>query len=404
MGRKTWTAPKAKLTSAQIANVKKLVDAANSSGASKAEENAKIAEPLFEKALKMRLIGWKFEKGTSVDLVLTGRTYEVSATAKDAGGVWSDSHKAYFFRKGTVDTAKFEKLLDTIEAKSNRLAVQVEQVTDFLRNPRKWPTLDVALRFDEPNRIVIVQGNTRPVKNTIGSKIPEIRWQSDKNYWAVARTKVTREELENLTEALDKLEEKALAESAPEQVPTVEAPSEKPRPHETPKPDYSRRPNRKPDNCYTCGGWVDVGEGHIVQVYDPESESEMRWVVYHNDKKTCEAVQEAHKIRQEKARTKQQARRNLFDLCVKPEHYVEGTGHRPRGTEVMIDEAGMAYGGGTWVVVEPDEQYFWFVLNNGHDGDDWSRNNVMTGGAGAIGYRLRMTTEAQVLIDAAKKD
>ena len=28
----------------------------------------------------------------------------------------------------------------------------------------------------------------------------------------------------------------------------------------------------------------------------------------------------------------------------------------------------------------------WFVLNNGADGDDWSANNVQTGGAGAIGW------------------
>lgn len=27
-------------------------------------------------------------------------------------------------------------------------------------------------------------------------------------------------------------------------------------------------------------------------------------------------------------------------------------------------------------------------MNNGRDGDNWSRNNVTTGGAGAIGWRI----------------
>jgi len=35
----------------------------------------------------------------------------------------------------------------------------------------------------------------------------------------------------------------------------------------------------------------------------------------------------------------------------------------------------------------------WHVLNNGSDGDDWSANNVRTGGAGAIGRRLPYSPE-----------
>lgn len=44
------------------------------------------------------------------------------------------------------------------------------------------------------------------------------------------------------------------------------------------------------------------------------------------------------------------------------------------------------YGGGSWFVIQPDA--IWWVENNGADGDDWSRNNVRTGGAGAIGWRI----------------
>jgi hypothetical protein len=53
--------------------------------------------------------------------------------------------------------------------------------------------------------------------------------------------------------------------------------------------------------------------------------------------------------------------------------------------ERLID-SGNIYGGGSWFVIEPD--YIWYVRNNGGDGAMWDANNVQTGGAGAIGWRV----------------
>jgi len=44
------------------------------------------------------------------------------------------------------------------------------------------------------------------------------------------------------------------------------------------------------------------------------------------------------------------------------------------------------YGGGEWWVIQ--ENWIWHIRNNGHDGDNWSANNVDTGGAGAVGRRV----------------
>lgn len=44
------------------------------------------------------------------------------------------------------------------------------------------------------------------------------------------------------------------------------------------------------------------------------------------------------------------------------------------------------YGGGYLFIISDDE--LWFIRNNGADGDDWSRNNIETGGAGAIGWTV----------------
>lgn len=50
-----------------------------------------------------------------------------------------------------------------------------------------------------------------------------------------------------------------------------------------------------------------------------------------------------------------------------------------------------AYGGGDWIVVGPE--HIWYVRNNGSDGASWEQNNVATGGAGAIGWRVDYSPE-----------
>lgn len=72
---------------------------------------------------------------------------------------------------------------------------------------------------------------------------------------------------------------------------------------------------------------------------------------------------------------------------------IERTGERPDPTDGQIlirgqrmFNTGDIYGGGSWF--EITAQHIWFVQNNGADGDAWDVNNVRTGGAGAIGWRI----------------
>lgn len=43
------------------------------------------------------------------------------------------------------------------------------------------------------------------------------------------------------------------------------------------------------------------------------------------------------------------------------------------------------YGGGR--IIRVSEDCVWLIINNGRDGDTWSINNILTGGAGAYGYK-----------------
>jgi hypothetical protein len=60
------------------------------------------------------------------------------------------------------------------------------------------------------------------------------------------------------------------------------------------------------------------------------------------------------------------------------------------------------YGGGEWYVLQEKEK-MWHVQNNGMDGDDWSRNNIRTGGAGAIGRMLPYNEKIAGMIRDLKK-
>lgn len=83
----------------------------------------------------------------------------------------------------------------------------------------------------------------------------------------------------------------------------------------------------------------------------------------------------------------------LFTDIERDGEWPEGD-HLPAGDQFFGSRS--IYGGGTWIVVgdgSDDQPWIWAVSNNGGDGDNWGRNNVRTGGAGAIGHRVPWTAE-----------
>lgn len=74
---------------------------------------------------------------------------------------------------------------------------------------------------------------------------------------------------------------------------------------------------------------------------------------------------------------------------------IQSVGDRPAGMHEPVGEryhdTQDIYGGGDWFVVGPE--WIWYVRNNGMDGDAWENNNVRTGGAGAIGWRVPYSVE-----------
>ena len=80
---------------------------------------------------------------------------------------------------------------------------------------------------------------------------------------------------------------------------------------------------------------------------------------------------------------------------------IEERGERPEGMNVpegeRVLDTSTVHGGGEWFVIGDD--YIWYVRNNGADGDFWEENNVRTGGAGAIGWRIPYDTQIADLLE-----
>jgi len=119
-----------------------------------------------------------------------------------------------------------------------------------------------------------------------------------------------------------------------------------------------------------------------------------------------EDQQERQRIHQEKVNK----RRRLYDAI---RRLIQQCGDRPK--EVFLNgeriytpfsnESSIIYGGGEWFVIESEGEFegIWYVQNNGSDGGCWAWNNVATGGAGAIGWRIPYDKYIEDKIEMTKK-
>lgn len=88
--------------------------------------------------------------------------------------------------------------------------------------------------------------------------------------------------------------------------------------------------------------------------------------------------------------------RELFDNAEHPDSESCKQISRSKRLQLLGSKPQDIYGGGEWYHLS--DTHFWWVRNNGADGDDWSINNYPTGGAGAIALRIARTPEVDSLL------
>lgn len=137
----------------------------------------------------------------------------------------------------------------------------------------------------------------------------------------------------------------------------------------------------------TC--WVVVGYRR-KRVWD-DFEDDMRWKQVAGVRPATQEEIDDLLGRVEAAKVRKAAQADLMAVgqeIMKAGERPDGS-NVPEGKEVPAGGGQRIYGGGRWFVL--GSEWIWYVQNNGHDGDDWSSNNVQTGGAGAIGFRVPAT-------------
>jgi hypothetical protein len=131
------------------------------------------------------------------------------------------------------------------------------------------------------------------------------------------------------------------------------------------------------------GGWIKNAKCDIEAVTEAEKAE------YFKEEAERKAEQEKEAEEKARKREKQENVNKLFD-------YVKDNGEYPEhpedsfiivGGEVIFNDFTI-YGGGREIKIDNDK--IWAIRNNGADGDDWSYNNIHTGGAGAIGYVMEI--------------
>ena len=166
------------------------------------------------------------------------------------------------------------------------------------------------------------------------------------------------------------------------------------------------RRNKKPGQCCWCGIPLAPREGDLFFV-DEEDENLgfgpmgwTGWLVKCPDQEACRTRKAKNR---ELAIAKEKRTRNIIAteqrLFQDGEYIQEDKPFQIFG--IIYERPGKGfniYGGGAQYVITAE--YIWHVRNNGMDGDDWSRNNIHTGGAGAIGTRFEKTETRIAFLEA----
>jgi len=148
-------------------------------------------------------------------------------------------------------------------------------------------------------------------------------------------------------------------------------------------------------------GWA-VGSGKVEKILREEAERrataierEEAEILMSRDKKADEDRRRAKEERERLERVVAEVR-EAFEYAKVPHGMNSIEGER---IDNPLDPQNI-YGGGEWFVIQKNK--IWYVKNNGMDGDDWSRNNVETGGAGAIGCYVKFDEKLAAKIRSLK--
>ena len=252
----------------------------------------------------------------------------------------------------------------------------------------------ISLKLDKD--VLIINSSNRELRDAIKSVFPSAKWKD--NVWQVSVS-----EVKNIDDAVSSMRDKCDALNK--------------KLNEKKMKDEQRKKDGYMDIRYcTAWGGLDMRDYHVGQIvknkwnstpeylkitkvrYDGKYEGmDYFFIVSYeplSDKELNEYISDRN--RAIKAKDAEKRVRDIVNI-------IQKRGNRPNklipsGDKYISErsERLSIYGGGEWIYIDGNKVIY--VMDNGADGDDWSANNVSTGGAGGIGWILNDGSIAKELL------
>lgn len=330
------------------------------------------------------VINFKIKKGTN-GFWIVGPTKPLYDVMKEAGGRWDRQQRGMFFHYD-VSSHSIKDIYDEAKSLDRELGKQRMQGKQNAKklDGQSWDFGNVTARDDKG--VLIIRTSDRKYRDAV-KELEGASWSG--SYWEVPYAGLTNNNVNEFLREMERFEEQSKKEYQVEKKGDVVrftfgsgyyrgVPKEG-----DVVPNVWQNKNKGPDYLYI----LDVKRRYVPSDGLSFGVGEERGYLYTvTARKPTEREMEPLLEHEKQQKSKKEALKELKDIAVdvKKRGTFPKKSQRLSGDLVYLNKTGLLYGGGTWFVISPSR--VWFVQNNGTDGDDWSRNNVQTGGAGALGW------------------
>lgn len=318
--------------------------------------------------------------------------YEYSNTFYQLGFVWNRQLSCYECTDNSLKVEKIDDLknqLEKIENNFEKMNKEQERNKNELKK-LDGTTIDGVIKFKVQGDTIFIGSPDKIYRDIIKKYFPNSSWQSPN--WVVSMKNVSSFSLDNFEKDVQKINKDNMVQKYDYVISKGSGYGGKPfkvgqiikNPNKgSNEPQYLYVVKESSKYFHYDGMTFGVGEerGYIYRAYCREATYE----------------EYKHLIEKEQQRMNKKELENRL-LGVKNIVIKEGLSPRvspnkkinPQGDMYIIGGKNtIMYGGGEWFILSNDNKSICYVKNNGGDGDDWSKNNISTGGAGGIGWFLR---------------
>lgn len=346
------------------------------------------------------------------DILEVYQSYDIKEKLKTYGFRWNSDKKAWYKSNWSKVKDNEKEIIESlISPKKKEIDTEIikneifevlkksDGTFDISKRRCSYGDIDVSLGWKEniSNNFVSVKGNTYPIKEKIYNAGG--RWNSTWKEYRFNLENIDIKKFENLIGFLNKSikkfeeREKEKKEKIEEEkkggVIQIAIGSGYTRRGEFEVGEILDNTNRKiskenVDWYYVIKAWKKYirEDGLSFGVGDDSG-----YIYYAKIRPATEEESKDKILEKEEKKNKSEKMKEIKEII----EYIQKNGEEPtidklikvEGKTYYFNENQIIYGGGSWLTIQPDK--LWYIVNNGRDGDDWTRNNVETGGAGAIG-------------------